>query len=138
MAGRTKVGTVAQILKFCRFEGRATKAEFWLFVLLSNIAWIAAYWVDQALGVWLVENLVSVVLFVPWVAVAVRRIHDTGRTGWALLLLFLPGFGALILLFIFLQQGSDQANEHGPNPRAQTTPSRAAGSLGGPYPGGWT
>ena len=57
------------------------------------------------------------VLFIPGITVAVRRLHDTGRTGWWLLLSFVPFFGPIILLIFYLIDSDPGDNEYGPNPK---------------------
>lgn len=89
--------------KYADFNGRATRPEYWWFVLFQFVAYLVLGAIsDWAVGVfWLVTLL-------PGIAVAVRRLHDTGRSGWWLLLGFIPLVGALVLIYFMVQpaQGS--------------------------------
>ncbi|KPQ31861.1 MAG: putative membrane protein [Phormidesmis priestleyi Ana] len=108
--------------KYVDFEGRASRSEFWYFVLfnfiaafviniigaiLSNVIGVAAY-----LGA-----LYSLATLVPNIAVAARRLHDTGRSGWWQLIGFIPLVGAIVLLIFFIQDSSFERNQYGPNPK---------------------
>jgi uncharacterized membrane protein YhaH (DUF805 family) len=112
--------------KYATFEGRASRAEFWwwgLAVLLLQLATqlIDGFLIGPMLGFDAgAENagqplslLVSLALLLPALAVAVRRLHDTGRSGWWLLIGLVPLIGALVLLWFYIQP-SDDANEWGP------------------------
>lgn len=120
--------------KFTDFNGRASRAEFWwfyLFTALVNIVLALPYYA-LALGgamvtdggtasvlfiasiVWLVAWLsVSIALFIPFLAVGCRRLHDSGKSGW-LLLLFLVPCGGLALLVLWILEGTPGENLYGP------------------------
>ncbi len=105
-----------QALKqYADFTGRATRTAYWMFVLLYIIFYIVASIVDVLLGTVLIAAIYSLALLVPSISIACRRLHDTGRSGWWQLLLFIPILGALVVLF-FLVQGSDGDNEYGAAP----------------------
>ena len=103
------------------FRGRARRSEFWWFVLFSFLAGLAAGLVDLAIfgseGIQAVSSLVSLALLVPFLAVAVRRLHDTDRTGWWLLVSFVPIVGTLVLLWFYATRGQDGPNRFGPDPK---------------------
>jgi uncharacterized membrane protein YhaH (DUF805 family) len=85
--------------KFAVFTGRAPRAEYWWFYLATVIVQIPLTIVDESIGEWSpLSSLFSLATFIPWLAVTVRRLHDTNRSGWWLLALFLPliavGFAA--------------------------------------------
>lgn len=95
--------------KYATFSGRAPRSEFWWFQLfqLLVIACLAA----------VVESLVplgQLVLFLPGLAVGCRRLHDTGRTGWWLLLVFVPVIGWIILLVFMLESTKAEGDKYGP------------------------
>ena len=95
--------------KYVTFSGRAPRSEFWWFQLfqLIVIACLAAA----------VESLVPIaqlVLFLPGLAVGCRRLHDTGRTGWWLLLLLVPVVGWIILLVFMLESTKAEGDKYGP------------------------
>jgi uncharacterized membrane protein YhaH (DUF805 family) len=95
--------------KYATIEGRASRSEYWYWFLfnflLTFIAWI------PVLG-W----LISLAVLVPSFTVAVRRLHDTGRSGWSLLFGLIPFVGWIILIVFYVQKGDDGANKYGLNP----------------------
>lgn len=74
--------------KYADFSGRATRKEFWFFVLFLYIASFVAGIVDGLAGTDFVASIVLVGLVLPYIAVAVRRMHDTGKSGWFMLVPF--------------------------------------------------
>jgi len=76
--------------KYAEFQGKATRKEFWLFVLFFYISTIIGGILDglSGIGIDLFGNLVALVLFLPYLAVAVRRMHDVGKRGWFILVPF--------------------------------------------------
>lgn len=74
--------------KYAEFKGRATRKEFWLFVLFMYLASFFGGLVDGFAGTEFVGSLVFMGLIIPYVAVAVRRMHDAGRSGWFMLVPF--------------------------------------------------
>src|SRR5262245_47108562 len=86
---------------YVNFTGRAARSQFWYWVLFAVLASIVASLIDFALFprsyLSPINTLVGLALFLPGLAVSVRRLHDTDRTGWWLLLLFIPLIGAIIL-----------------------------------------
>src|SRR6476659_10166209 len=87
------------VWKYADFNGRATRAEYWWFVLGVAIGTAAAATVDPALCA-----LFSIATVLPLIAVGARRLHDTNRSGWWQLLVLVP-FGVFVVI-IFLAQGS--------------------------------
>ncbi len=107
----------ALIERYNTFTGRASRDEFWWFVLFVLLVWIAANVIDAALGSPLLQLVVSLALLVPWLAVVVRRLHDADRSGWWALLLLLPVIGLIALIVIGLKPGTAGENRFGPAPR---------------------
>jgi uncharacterized membrane protein YhaH (DUF805 family) len=102
--------------KYATFSGRSSRAAYWWFHLFALIAVIAALVVDVAIGTGgIVYGLVALALFLPNLAVTVRRLHDSGRSGWWLLIGLVPIVGFIVLL-IFTLQGSDAPNHWGYGP----------------------
>ncbi|MCD6029104.1 MAG: hypothetical protein K0S78_1278 [Thermomicrobiales bacterium] len=119
------------------FSGRASRREYWWWALFQFLTLFAAaildllLWPDSAR--WMpfggvLAGLVTVVLLVPTLAVSVRRLHDTDRSGWWYLLVFIPIVGAIVLLVFFLGQGTPGTNRFGPPPRR----TRSVATLGPP------
>lgn len=99
--------------KYATFEGRATRAEFWWWVLFTILIGLAANIIDvYALGTTedqfqLLSALVSLGILLPNLAVTARRLHDIGRSGWWMLIVLIPILGFLILLYWCVQPGKD-------------------------------
>ena len=112
------------LTKYADFSGRARRSEFWYFVLFNVVASLVAGVVDNILGTdmgtgtGVVGGLVALALVVPYLAVSVRRLHDTSRTGWLILIGLVPLVGWIILI-VWYAQDSHPDNEHGPSPKAQ-------------------
>ena len=107
--------------KYATFSGRARRSEYWFFVLFTFIVQVIASILDAAFhlrygSTGLIENLASLALLLPGLGVAVRRLHDTGRTGWLVLIGLIPIVGWIILIVFFVQD-SHADNQYGPNPK---------------------
>ncbi|MFG1872552.1 DUF805 domain-containing protein [Micromonospora arborensis] len=120
------VAAVKSVLsKYVGFTGRARRSEYWWFVLFTVLLGIVAAILDNALGLNFVEGsssgviglIVSLVLLLPGLAVAVRRLHDTDRTGWWVLIALVPIVGAIVLIVFFVLDGTPGANRFGPSPK---------------------
>lgn len=110
--------------RYVGFSGRAPRSEYWYWALFSFLVSIAASVLDAslladfALGdeetVGLAEILVTLALALPGTAVTARRLHDIGRSGWWLLLIFVPILGWIVLLIWTLAKSDADANRFGP------------------------
>ncbi|MPW29769.1 DUF805 domain-containing protein [Agarivorans sp. B2Z047] len=117
---------IAVLKKYLVFNGRARRKEYWMFVLINSIIGVILSFIDQVTGTVNLESglgvlgsIYTLAVLLPSLAVAVRRLHDTGRSGWWLFILFLPIIGVLVLLFFFLSDSKSEANAYGENPKAQ-------------------
>lgn len=110
--------------KYFQFDGRATRSEYWYFVLfnflISIVLSIVASIAGGKVGQNVLSSIYSVLVFIPSIAVSFRRLHDTGRSGWWLLLSFVPVVGWIVLL-VFMVMDSTPDNKYGPNPKGVTT-----------------
>lgn len=112
--------------KFATFSGRARRREFWLFALFTWIVSCVLQLLSIAVQDSVVINaLVAIVsllfllfILIPGLALDVRRLHDTGRSGWWLLIALLPIIGAIVLLVFFCTAGTAGENEYGADPKA--------------------
>ncbi len=86
--------------KYADFNGRAVRSEFWWFALFMIIGGV----VTQLIHIYL-YGIFALALLLPYLAVGVRRLHDTNRSGWWLLIGFIPLIGAIILIVFFAQEG---------------------------------
>jgi uncharacterized membrane protein YhaH (DUF805 family) len=117
--------------RYIDFTGRATRTEYWMFALFNVIVSIAlsiiGYVVAGSNGQSALSSLYSLAVLLPSLGVSVRRLHDTNRSGWWLLIAFVPVIG-IIVLIVFLVQDSDPGeNRYGPNPKGPAiTPAPAA------------
>lgn len=99
------------------FRGRSTRPEYWWWQLMTAVGALFVGEEPSAL-----VSLVILALFVPSLAVAVRRLHDTGRSGWTLLLAVVPVIGVIVLLIRMVQPGDAASNRFGPPPQPMPTP----------------
>jgi uncharacterized membrane protein YhaH (DUF805 family) len=104
--------------KYAVFEGRAARTEYWMFVLFNFIIGFVLGFLESFLNISpALSWLYMIAVFVPSVAVGVRRLHDTDKSGWWLLLALIPILGALVLLYFMVQDSTDGANRFGANPK---------------------
>jgi uncharacterized membrane protein YhaH (DUF805 family) len=103
--------------KYATFSGRARRPEFWWFYLFQFIVNIGLSILDLAIagagGPKVLALLGYLALLLPWLAAGVRRLHDTDRSGWLMLLLFIPLVGFIILIVFWCQRGTDGPNRFG-------------------------
>jgi uncharacterized membrane protein YhaH (DUF805 family) len=107
---------------YVTFSGRAARSEYWYWTLFVVLLTIAAQIIDHAIfddptETGLAQPLISLVLFLPGIAVAMRRLHDLDRTGWWLLIVFTV-VGILLLLYWDCLKGTTGPNQYGPDPLA--------------------
>ncbi len=114
-----------QVLKnYTVFSGRARRKEYWMFALFNLIFVIAAMIIDNVIGTTmaglpygLFYFLYGLAVLIPSLAVAVRRLHDVGKSGWFLLIALIPVVGGIWLLVLFFTDGVTGQNEYGTNPK---------------------
>lgn len=110
--------------KYATFKGRARRSEYWWFWLFAFILGLAAVCVDMSMG-WMSEDLgigtcsgiLSLALFLPGLAAAVRRLHDTGRSGWWYLIGLIPLIGSIVLLVFLVLDSKVGENRFGQSPK---------------------
>ena len=113
---------------YFKFSGRATRAENWWWALFTVLAGIVLAVVDTLTGTMgmfgdsgLLGGLFELGVIVPSLALGVRRLHDINRTGWWLLLLFVPVIGWIVLIVWAIKRGDKGPNKYGPDPRQATS-----------------
>ena len=113
--------------QYADFIGRARRREYWMFTLVSFIISVVLTILDGMLGLennvgvfnfGLLSDLYGLAVLLPTLAVGVRRLHDTGRSGWWLLLGIIPVIGWIVLIVFFATDGQRQPNAYGPDPKA--------------------
>ena len=107
---------IGALKKYADFEGRATRKEYWMFILFYLILYVVLVVIDSSMESLLLSTIFSLGLLVPSISVAARRLHDTGRSGWWQLISLIPIIGTIIVI-IFLVQDSHEENKYGPNPK---------------------
>jgi uncharacterized membrane protein YhaH (DUF805 family) len=115
---------VGALRKYAVFEGRARRREYWFYVLFWIVIAVALNVVDRMLGMYNAEvgvgplgGLFWLATLLPSLAVGARRLHDTGRSGWWLLIGLIPIIGAIVLIVFFLIDSQPGTNAYGPNPK---------------------
>jgi uncharacterized membrane protein YhaH (DUF805 family) len=103
--------------KFAQFNGRARRSEFWYFALFNLIVSMGLGMMDAFLGLGFLSPLYGLIALIPGIAVAVRRLHDTGKSGLWLLISFIPFIGWVILIYFMVQDSQPFDNQYGPNPK---------------------
>jgi uncharacterized membrane protein YhaH (DUF805 family) len=110
--------------KYVAFDGRARRKEFWMFFLISTIISIVLSIIDRAAGLdfsngtngWL-QTIYGLAVLLPTLSVGARRLHDTNRTAWWLLL-YLTCIGIIVLIVFWAMEGTPGDNRYGPDPKA--------------------
>ena len=95
---------------YAQFDGRASRSEYWWFYLFTVLAGVAADTIGDTVG-----NIASLALFLPSLALAARRLHDTGRSGWWFLLI-LTVIGIPVVLYWLVKASNAGANKYGEGP----------------------
>ena len=109
---------VGVLKKYAEFGGWARRKEFWMFLLFIVHISLALGIVDALIGFGLLGALYALAVLVPSIAVSVRRLHDTGRSGWWVLIGFVPLIGLIVLIVFAVQEGQAGSNAYGPDPKA--------------------
>lgn len=102
--------------KYVTFSGRSSRSAYWWWYLFTFIVSLVATLIDQAIGtMFVISGIAGLALFLPSLAVLVRRFHDAGHSGWWILVLLIPVVGFVVWL-IFALTESKPANEWGEGP----------------------
>lgn len=107
--------------KYAVFEGRARRKEYWFFVMFNVLISIALGFIDRLTGnvdpetgIGILSGIYALGVMIPGMAVSVRRLHDTGRSGWWLLITFVPVLGAIVFFYFMVLDSNPETNEYGP------------------------
>lgn len=109
--------------QYADFSGRARRKEYWMFCLFNVLISFCIGFVAGFLGVLIDTNLTflvwiySLVVFLPSIAVCVRRLHDVGKSGWMYFIILIPIIGAIWLIVLFCTDSNPGANKWGVNPK---------------------
>ena len=112
------------IRNYAVFTGRAGRREYWMFILFNVIFGIIAGLLDRWLGLYfarmgygVISGLYSLFVFIPTLAVTMRRLHDTDRSGWWVLISLIPIVGQIWLLVLMILDSQPGTNRYGHNPK---------------------
>jgi uncharacterized membrane protein YhaH (DUF805 family) len=114
--------------KYAVFSGRARRLEYWMFVLSNVIIAVVLSIIDGIADSdsegsrSTLTTLYGLAILIPSLAVSVRRLHDTGRSGWWMLIGLIPIIGTIVLLIFIIQDSQLMDNQYGPNPKREITP----------------
>lgn len=113
--------------QYADFDGRARRTEYWMYTLFNLIFICVLYALffiigadsSMAMLILALIGLYSLATFIPSIAVAIRRLHDVGKSGWMLLVVFIPLLGGIWLLVLYCTDSQPGDNEYGPNPKEE-------------------
>ncbi len=108
----------ALTVNYCNFNGRSSRSEYWWYVLATFILGMVVgliFGSQSTIGS-IVNGVVGLALFLPGLGLCVRRLHDIGKSGWLVLLAFIPLVGAIILIIWFAKESEMAPNQYGPVP----------------------
>jgi uncharacterized membrane protein YhaH (DUF805 family) len=124
--------------KYAEFNGRARRSEYWMFTLFIILVEIAYFILLSVIGGGTGGNMNGVGIglsglyglfvlgiIIPSIAVGFRRLHDTDRSAWWLLIAFLPFIGGIVLLVFNVLPGTPGPNKYGPDPKTGATDTAA-------------
>jgi len=118
-----------KVLKqYADFSGRARRKEYWMYTLFNVFAIVIAAVLDnvlgltfdiqgQSMGYGYIYMLYALAVFLPGLAVGIRRLHDVGKSGWFFLIALIPFIGGIWLLVLFCTDGDSEPNKWGDNPK---------------------
>lgn len=104
--------------QYADFSGRTNRKSFWMYILFVVLIGLVLSIVDSILGIGFVGLylLFSIALLVPNIAIGARRLQDTGRSGWLMLIGLIPIIGIIVLIVFWVQEGQPEANQYGAVP----------------------
>ncbi len=110
--------------KYAVFEGRARRTEYWMFALFNFIIYVVLLTlslITHSIAFIVLMYVYGFAVLIPGLAVMVRRLHDTNRSGWWIFISFVPLVGGIIMLVFSLMDSYPGTNQWGPNPKVGTT-----------------
>lgn len=107
---------------YADFKGRARRKEYWSFVLIHLVIYLLFSLISILLDsviMMILLNLYAIVVFLPSLALSVRRLHDINKGGMWILISLIPIIGVIWLLFLFCKAGDNGSNQYGTDPKAE-------------------
>lgn len=112
--------------KYAEFNGRASRQEYWYFLLFNILISAFLATIDYFTGTFnaetglgLLSGIYTLAVLIPGISVTVRRLHDTDRSGWWIFISLIPIIGGITLLVFMVLDSTSGDNEYGPNPKQQ-------------------
>ncbi|MDL2223732.1 DUF805 domain-containing protein [Bacteroidales bacterium OttesenSCG-928-M06] len=107
--------------KYADFSGRARRKEYWMFSLFAILFGMIAATLDAIIGSYgIIYSLYGLAILLPSLAISVRRLHDINKSGWWLLISFIPLIGGIWLLVLLCTAGTVGSNQYGSDPKNET------------------
>lgn len=108
--------TRALTVNYCNFSGRSSRSEYWWFILFDFLIGLVINMIFSSTFAEILSSLVGLAFLLPSLGLAVRRLHDIGKSGWWCLLVFIPLIGQILLIIWFCQASQPFDNQYGPVP----------------------
>ena len=118
--------------KYAQFDGRSRRMEYWMYNLVNlliicgiyALAFVTVLMDQKGLAVlfFVASGAYALATLIPSLAVSVRRLHDTNKSGWLILICFVPLVGGIVLLVLMAIEGDAGPNQYGPNPKELAYP----------------
>lgn len=105
------------IKNYCNFSGRASRKEYWMFILFNFIFTLVLNVIDWLLGIRVFSSIYLLFVMLPSISVQFRRLHDIDKSAWWLFIALIPIVGGIILFVFSLQQGTIGENKYGSDPK---------------------
>jgi len=111
--------------RYADFQGRSRRKEYWMYTLFIFLVSMVLTMIDLGMGTGtptgfgILSGLFSLAILIPSIAVGVRRLHDTDRSGWWILIGLIPLIGFIVLLVFYVQDGTPGTNKFGASPKAE-------------------
>ncbi|KIO50587.1 DUF805 domain-containing protein [Flavobacterium hibernum] len=110
---------------YANFSGRARRSEYWYYtlatiiisMLLGLVDFVSNLTIGLNPGMGITRAIYSLLVFLPGLAVMVRRLHDVGKSGWFFFIIFIPLAGVIWLLIVLCTEGDSGPNAYGPDPK---------------------
>ena len=111
--------------KYAVFQGRAGRKDYWFFVLFNIIVSMVLGYIDRLTGTFVADTgfgilsaVYTLAVILPGISVSVRRLHDTGRSGWWFLVTIVPVLGFFVFLYFMILESDPGSNKYGALPRS--------------------
>lgn len=112
---------VSVLKQYVGFKGRARRREYWLFflanIIVSTLFLLIGSMIMNSSEIAVPNMIYSLAVFLPGIAVGVRRLHDTGKSGWYMLIGLVPLVGPILLIVFLATEGTKGDNIYGPDPK---------------------